>query len=160
MLRSDRILPVSLLAFLGFAYYQTGLIKGQEGITGPAFFPKMVIVVMLVLLVIITINDWRQEKKEAEQGKFRSGVTLQQGIRRYAKVILVFAMTIVYVYLLDVLGYVVDTILYLIIMSLVLKDDWKEKLPFTVVLMVVFTFGIYVIFTYLLQVQVPAARLF
>lgn len=160
MLRSDRILPVTLFAFLAFAYYQAGLIKGQDGITGPAFFPKMVIIVMAVFLVIITWNDWKQEKKEAKQGKVRTGVTLQQGLRRYMKVILVFVFTVIYVYLLDPLGYVVDTALYLIFMTLVLKENWKEKLPFTAGLMVVFTLGTYAIFTYLLQVQMPAARLF
>lgn len=161
MLRSDRILPVSLFAFLAFAYYQAGLIKGSDkGVTGSSFFPKMVIIVMAVLLVLIVLGDLKKEKKEAEQGKFRQGVTLSQGFRRFIKVMLVFVITGIYVILLHLLGYVVDTILYLIIMTLLLKENWKERLPFTVGLMTVFTICTYLIFTYLLQVSMPSAQLF
>ena len=161
MLRSDRILPVAIAAFLAFAYYQAGLISGQEkGVIGSAFFPKIVIIVLAVLLVLIVLEDWNKERKEAEQGKVRKGVTLSQGLRRFMKVILVFVITGLYVVLLQYLGYVVDTILYLIIMTLVLKENWKENLPFTIGLMTVFTFGTYLIFSYLLQVSMPGAQLF
>ena len=161
MLRSDRILPVTLFAFLAFTYYQANQIPGKEkGVVGGAFFPKMVIIVMAICLVLIVWRDLKQEKKEAGQGKFRTGVTLSQGLKRYMKVILVFVITGIYVILLEQLGYVVDTIFYLIIMTLLLKENWKEKLTFTVGLMVVFTVGTYLIFTYLLQVSMPAAQLF
>jgi len=161
MLRSDRILPVAIFAFLAFAYYQAGLIPGKEkGVTGSAFFPKMVIIVMAVLMVLIVIGDLKKERKEAEQGKVRQGVTFGQGVRRYFKVILVFVITGIYVILLQQLGYVVDTILYLIVMTLILKENWKEKLAFTVGLMTVFTLCTYLIFTYLLHVSMPAAQIF
>lgn len=161
MLRSDRILPAVFFAFLAFAFYHADQIPGKEkGIIGAAFFPKMVIVVMAVLLIMIVWGDLRKEKKEAEQGKFRKGVTLSQGLRQYLKVILVFVITGIYVIFLEQLGYVVDTILYLIIMTMLLRENWKERLPFTVGLMVIFTVSTYLIFTYLLQVSMPAAQLF
>lgn len=161
MLRSDRILPAAFFAFLAFAYYQADKIPGKEkGVIGAAFFPKMVIIVMAVLLILIVLADLKKEKKEAGQGKVRKGVTLNQGLRQYMKVILLFVVTCIYVALLHPLGYVVDTILYLLIMTFLLKKDWKERLPFTISLMVIFTVATYCIFTYLLQVSMPAAALF
>jgi len=161
MLRSDRILPAALFAFLAFAYYQADNIVGKEkGLIGASFFPKLVIIVMAVLLVIIVVGDLRKEKKEAEQGIVRKGVTLGEGLRQYRKVILVFIITCIYVILLEQLGYVLDTILYLIFLTVLLKENWKERLPFTVGLMITFTVSTYVIFTYLLKVSMPSAGLF
>lgn len=161
MLRSDRILPAALFAFLAFAYYQADHIPGKEkGLIGAAFFPKMVIIIMAVFLIIIVLGDLKKEKKEAGRGIVRKGVTLSEGLKQYRKVILVFVITCIYVILLQQLGYVLDTILYLIILTMLLKDNWKEKLPFTICLMIIFTVATYSIFTYLLKVSLPSAGLF
>jgi putative tricarboxylic transport membrane protein len=161
MLRSDRILPAVFFAFLAFAYYQAENIVGKEkGLLGADFFPKMLIIVMAVLLVAIILEDLKKEKKEASQGKFRQGVTLSEGLKCYLKVILVFVISSVYIVLLEHLGYILDTILYLVSLTLVLKSNWKEKLPLTIGLMVSFTLVMYFIFTNLLHFSLPSFQLF
>jgi len=162
MLRADRILPVIFFAFLGFMYYLTYDIRSHEfGLLGPSFYPRMIIIVMVLLLAGIVIEGFIKEKKEIERGgKPYKGVTLSEGVIRYFHVILIFVLTIVYILLLKQLGYVIDTVLYLVGMALLLKPDWKKGLPFMVSFMVVFTLALYYIFTSLLEVALPSGRLF
>jgi len=161
MLRSDRILPAIFFAFLAFAYYQAeNIAKKDMGLLGADFFPKMLVILLAVLLVAIIFEDRKREKREAEQGKVRKGVTLKQGLNRYLKVILVFVITCVYILLLKQLGYILDTILYLISLTLLLRPNWKENLPVTIGFMVIFSFAMYYLFTNMLEFSLPSARLF
>ncbi|NLK00155.1 MAG: tripartite tricarboxylate transporter TctB family protein [Clostridia bacterium] len=162
LLRGNKVVPTLFIAFLGLMYYSTYSIKSHSfGLLGPTFYPRLLIGVLLLLMVGIIAEDSIKERKMKERGEeVYKGVTLSQGIEKYLIVILIFIFSAAYILLMDKLGYIISTVLFLVGMSLLLKPNWKEKLPLTVGLMVVFTLVLYYIFNNLLYIILPTSIFF
>ncbi len=121
--------------------------KGHEiyGKLGPGFWPKFILICLIVLSVLIAIDAFRVRKKSA--GETPSEVTQSAGsrIRFFSALILIIA----YFFLLNIVGFVALTPFFLIAFMVLLGEKswpWMITLSIgmTVIILLAFTQAMYV----------------
>lgn len=118
---------------------------------GMAFYPR-ILVVLIVLLSLVVILESVMKMRGASVSEEESQPlfeTAEGGVRR---VLLVIGLTLVYAYLLGIVGFVVVTPLYLLILMASLKAGKLWKM---ILISVATTLVIYVAFRIFLRIPLP-----
>ena len=143
-------LVFSLLIFLGslFLYWVTGSFQGrivlQGAQMGPAFWPRFILGSIILLSGIVSVGLIRRIAKEKAWGE--SLMTMDRGkVRFFAAIVL----SIAYLILLPVLGFIAVTPLFMIAFMLLLGEKSKGwiigvSLGMTAIIVVLFTKAMYV----------------
>lgn len=114
---------------------------------GAGFLPLWLGVLLAVLAMILYITAWRSS------GKGKDGVPLFPEAGALFAIVLVLAGLAVYILLIDVLGYVTDTFLFVVFLVKVVE---REAWPLTFKLSVGATAGLYLVFHILLKITLPS----
>ncbi len=121
---------------------------------GPDFMPTVVGVIILILAIILLIESVTGFKKNAEAAE-KAGKDESD----YKRVILSLILSLLYVYLLQPIGFIICTLVYLFAQIFVLAPDThrtKKHLIFYLVIDVVFTIVVYFLFRYGFTIVLPA----
>ena len=146
---TDRIFSVFFLIVLGALGYQTSKFEDlpYEAYSSK-MFPYLVIGFCLILIVTLFVSSFltKQNLPSAKEvwGKFA-------GRRRMA---LLFAI-IVYLVLMNIIGFVISTILFLMITILGLSDKPKKDLPKAVAITFCVVGGVVLLVEHFLQAFLP-----
>lgn len=123
---------------LAWGEYKTGY--------GPGFYPRILVIVLFILLAILFIQDWIKLKGQKEPAPVLE--------LKYSLIFL--GMMILYTVLLNILGFFVDTALFLVAGMVTLK----AKVMKAIVVSLVVSAALYYSFGVLLLVQLPKGLLF
>lgn len=113
---------------------------------GPKTFP-LILGVVLGLLSLRLLYETFKSKKEKEEIE-----TLN-----YKKFGIIFVSAVAYVYLLEIVGYVVSTFIFLVIAFQTME---RGKLLSTLIIAAFFTFGVYTLYVQVLGGSLPKFPLF
>lgn len=121
---------------------------------GPDFMPTVVSVIILILagiLLFLSVKNFKMHAEEAEKsGKDTSD---------YKRVLASLVLALVYVNVLKPVGFILSTLVYLVLQIIVLAPDdkrTKKDIILYLVLDVVFTIIVYLLFRYGFKIVLPA----
>ncbi|WP_349667168.1 tripartite tricarboxylate transporter TctB family protein [Lacrimispora sp.] len=121
---------------------------------GPDFMPMCISLVTFVLaatLAFLNVKNLKMRSEEAEK--------MEKEELDYKRMLISFMLILVYVYLLQPVGFIVTTILYLPLQMYVLAPDEKKTKKDMVqltVTSVIFTFVVFFLFRYGFKIILPA----
>ncbi|MDF0726576.1 tripartite tricarboxylate transporter TctB family protein [Cytobacillus sp. S13-E01] len=155
---NNRIVSIGLLVFCGFFYYQTTLFQTKDltGITA-AFFPRVILSIIAILSVVMLIKSFFVPQKIVEAQK-ESEVQEKRGWIVW----ILFALFGVYVILIQVIGFITSSFLFMSVVYLLIvreKRPLKQHLVAIGGLLVV-SVGISMFFQTVLQVFLPRGVFF
>ncbi|MDO4800127.1 MAG: tripartite tricarboxylate transporter TctB family protein [Bacillota bacterium] len=137
MRKQDLILSILLICFCGLFYYLT-LQLPQAAMIYPLLVISILLVLTLIQLFVTYFNKKSEKSKAFEKLEWK-----QMGI--------VLLNSFIYIMLINVIGYVVSTLIYVLITLLFLKVSKK----LSVMVSVGFVAALYVLFQILLKVPLP-----
>lgn len=138
-------LVVSIVGLAAIPYIAPA---GESLASSGRFFPGSVFALMLLLSLFSFIQTLRRKRQ----------ISSQQNLVLINKVALPILLLVVYVLLLDILGYLIDSFLFLIALMLALNPV-KKDLPKIICAALVTTIVLYYVFASVLKVYLPAGIL-
>jgi hypothetical protein len=136
----------SLLIFVGslLLYWVTGSFKGQDAQMGPAFWPRVILSAIILLSGIVSVGTIRKLAKEKAWGE--SLMTMDRGKLRFFAAI---GLSLAYLVLLPVLGFIAITPVFMIAFMVLLGEKSKGwiigiSIAMTAIIVVLFTKAMYV----------------
>ncbi|MGI5987925.1 MAG: tripartite tricarboxylate transporter TctB family protein [Dysosmobacter sp.] len=154
----DLIWGLVILAVCGVMFYETTQIRVFAAMDGLSsrFFPRIVIAVMVILGGFLTYRGVVHAKQYVSEGK-EEKTGLSQGNKC---VIQTLAALLLYVVLLDPVGFILSTILYLFLQMVILSSKiTKKNLVVFALISVVTSVAIYFLFTKAFYLMLPAGIL-
>ncbi len=147
MKKTDQITGIIVLIFSGFVIEESWRMPQQSATFGPGvgFLPFWLGVLMAILSILLIVTAWRRPADSAKKA-------ILPGRQAVIAIVLVLAGLAVYILLLELLGFLVDTMLFTaFLLSVVMRERWKM----TLVIALMTSVGLYVIFQILLEVNLP-----
>ncbi len=149
----DLITSVFFLVF-GIWLVITAKMLPQSAIVsiGPDFMPMVIGVLMAVLAVILLVQSIMNLKKPVE-------IKADEDKPEYKRVIESLILSLAYVFLLQPVGFIISTLVYLFAQIFVLAPDanrTKKDLIIFLIVDVVFTFIVFFLFRYGFKIILPA----
>lgn len=122
---------------------------GSKGAPGPEFFPNVLTALLIVFGVIeIVIGFQKQEQFEAiTLGKMWNGIKSWGGIN----ILLIVALMLFYIFMFEILGFIVTSLIVLTILMWRLKVPWWKNIIASATLILV----IQLLFGYLFTISLP-----
>ena len=150
MKKADLITGVILLVISGYVIQEAWRMPPSATFgPGSGFLPFWLGVLLTVLAVILLATAWRRQATE------KDSKSPFPGKRALIAIGSVLGGLAVYIVLIEVLGYLVDTFLYVaFLLGIVERERW----PITVGVAVLTTAGLYFIFQILLGITLPSNR--
>ena len=139
MRKYDRFLTIGLFVLEAFYFF---LIKQLP--PKAARYPEFVLSLMLFLTILLAINTFIIKPKNVEEeDKFKGNL--------FKQFFFVIAISVVYVILIDIIGFFVSTAIYLFVTMVALKSNVK----WSIVVSILFPLFLYLVFVSFLKVPVP-----
>lgn len=149
---------MTILALLIFYTSREWPVYDYNSGYGPGFYPRMLAIVLIVLSMLLVIDETVKAAKARRMADSSAELSDERIIKidelKYPLIFL--GLMAVYILLLNVLGFILDTILFLIAGTQILKG----KLLTSIIISLVFSFAIYFIFANLLRVNLPTGMIF
>jgi len=145
----DRVIFVCIIVLTAVYFYATAQIPTLEigDPLGPKAFPRLLGIGMLVTAVLLFMEIWRARKTPPEE------TSQPSGDRRHLMVVGgVVACTAVYLAVFTLLGYVIATSIYLVVLTAYFN---RGKWTANILTSVLFCIVSYLMFTKLLGVSLP-----
>ena len=148
MKKAEMITGVFLLVLSGFVIW-VALEMPPSSTFGPGagFLPFWLGVLLAVLATILFVSAWRRQATQKENESVFPG---KQALFAIASVLVGLA---VYILLIEVLGYLLDTFLFIVFLMKVVE---REKWPLTLMVAVGTTAVLFITFQFLLQITLPS----
>ncbi len=147
MKKADLITGVVLLVLSGLVIWGASEMPPSATFgPGSGFLPFWLGVLLAVLATILFISAWRRQTTEKDSEPVFPG---KQALLAITSVLVGLAG---YILLIDVLGYVVDTFLYIVFLVKVVE---REPWPLTLKLAIAGTAGLFITFHLLLKITLP-----
>lgn len=148
MKKAEMITGFVLLVLSGLVIW-TALEMPPSASFGPGagFLPFWLGVLLAVLATILVLSAWRSHVTEKENAPVFPG---KQALIAITSVLVGLA---VYIFLIDVLGYLVDTFLFVVFLVKVVE---REKWPLALMVAVGTTAGLFITFQVLLKITLPS----
>jgi len=132
------------------------------GDVGPAFFPRMLLVVLLILSVVLLINSFLKMEKQKNQDQDKDKDKKEQMIAMSLKVAFLFSLIVLYSIGMIYLGYLLSTLLFLVVAvsfmigNIKIKTFIQKTLPTSLII----TFVTYIVFKMMIHIPLPVGTLF
>jgi putative tricarboxylic transport membrane protein len=134
-----------MLLIAGGVFYQTKDMRDTVfGSLGAAHWPRFIAVVLLIFTVLLLIQTIFSKSSQSSPLNFKSG-----GIKR---VFALFGILIAFGITLPILGFLLSSFLFIVVVMLVMGEKKKSWIIYS---SVGITVGIYIIFDYLLKLMLP-----
>lgn len=150
----------SSIFFMGYAILvlilSLSIKKLDVSVVGSAFVPRLVAIGIFILSAKLLWDGIKKSKQatqvstdeETKDGESQESVN-------YASVLMTAALMVIYVALIGPLGFLLSTILYLILQIMLFTDRAHWKIPLYVVIAILTSGSIYYIFRMVLHVMLP-----
>jgi putative tricarboxylic transport membrane protein len=115
---------------------------------GAGFLPFWLGVLLAILATILFVSAWRREGTATEDSK-----PVFPGKQAPFTISLVLVGLAVYIELIEILGYIADTFLFVIFLMKIVE---REKWPLSLILAVCTSAGLFIVFQVLLQITLPS----
>ena len=173
-IRNKELLVGVIFLIVGVAYFALAFTipsydaYGGSSVVDSSFVPKVIGALMTVLSVLQLVFSLRAGKNPPpakpteEDGTFKVEDWDDDAANRNADtkaLIAIFAILIVYMALMSVLGFLISSALFLFATMMLLTPKQKRKLPVIVILSVIVAIGVYYLFVYGLDMVLPAGIL-
>ena len=177
-IRNKELLVGVIFLIVGVAYFALAFTipsydaYGGSSVVDSSFVPKVIGALMTVLSVLQLVFSLRagknpppaahSAKPTEEDGTFKVEDWDDDAANRNADtkaLIAIFAILIVYMALMSVLGFLISSALFLFATMMLLTPKQKRKLPVIVILSVIVAIGVYYLFVYGLDMVLPAGIL-
>ena len=178
-IRNKELLVGVIFLIVGVAYFALAFTipsydaYGGSSVVDSSFVPKVIGALMTVLSVLQLVFSLRAGEKNRppaapsakpteEDGTFKVEDWDDDAANRNADtkaLIAIFAILIVYMALMSVLGFLISSALFLFATMMLLTPKQKRKLPVIVILSVIVAIGVYYLFVYGLDMVLPAGIL-
>jgi putative tricarboxylic transport membrane protein len=146
MKRADLITGFVLLALSGYVIWESWMMPASATFgPGSGFLPLWLGILMALLAAMLITVAWLHRPDPEEKAPFPAGKPL-------LRVTAVMVGLGVYISLLEVLGFVLNTFLFVAYLMLAVE---REKLKLTMLVAVLTTAGLYLIFQVLLGITLP-----
>lgn len=145
----DRVIFICIIVVAAVYFYATSQIPTLEigDPLGPKAFPRLLGIGLLITAALLFMEIWRARKTPPEETSEPSGD------RRHLIVVgAVVACTAVYLAVFTLLGYVIATSIYLVVLTAYFN---RGKWTANILTSVLFCIGSYLMFTKLLGVSLP-----
>lgn len=141
----NSVIGLVFLIFSAIWYSLTMSLGAKSGFTayGPDFFPKLVITCMIVVSVLLILTDLANKNKTT---------TFAIKGKAAVRVVLILVLAALYIFILPLAGYIIATIVALVLLMLLFGVKKRLALVLTAVL---FPIGIYYLFEVVLKVILP-----
>jgi len=130
-----------------YLYIIAASYKGNEiyGKLGPGFWPKFILIVMMILSLWIAVDAFRVRKKSAGEKQSEAAKSTVSRIRFFSALILIIA----YFFLMNVVGFIALTPFFLFVFMILLGEKswpWMIGLSIgmTIIIVLAFTQAMYV----------------
>jgi putative tricarboxylic transport membrane protein len=145
---ADMITGVVLLALSGYVI-QESLRMPPSATFGPSagFLPLWLSVLLALFATILFVSAWRRQATE------KDSKAIFPGKDALVAITLVMAGLAAYIFLIEILGFLVDTFLFIVFL---MKAVEREKWPLTLMIAVGTTAVLFLTFQYLLQITLPS----
>ncbi len=149
MKKADQITAIVLLLFSAFVIEEsTKMDLFVEFAPGYGFFPFWLGILMAILSLMLLIDAWRRPESD-ELAPFPPR-------QAFINVVIILTSLGVYAFLMESLGYVLDTLLLVcLLLGLVEREKWQS----TLLVAIVSTAALYILFEILLGVSLPKGPL-
>jgi putative tricarboxylic transport membrane protein len=148
MKKADMITGVVLLALSGFVIQEAWRMPSSATFgPGAGFLPFWLGILLAVMASILFVTAWRRQATEIDNNSIFPG---KQALLAITFVLVGLA---VYIFLIEVLGYLVDTFLFIVFL---MKAVEREKWPLTLMVAVSTTAVLFITFQILLQITLPS----
>ena len=170
-IRNKELLVGVIFLIVGVAYFALAFTipsydaYGGSSVVDSSFVPKVIGALMTVLSVLQLVFSLRagknpppaapSAKPTEEDGTFK----VEDWDDDTKALIAIFAILIVYMALMSVLGFLISSALFLFATMMLLTPKQKRKLPVIVILSVIVAIGVYYLFVYGLDMVLPAGIL-
>lgn len=146
MKKADKITAIVLLLFSAYVIEESSrMALFVEFAPGYGFFPFWLGILMAILSIMLFVDAWRRPDSLDELAP----IPAREGL---VKVGLILASLGVYAFLMEISGYIVDTLLLCgFLLGVVERETWKK----TVIAAVIMTAALYVVFQVILGVSLP-----
>lgn len=147
MKKADQITGIILLIFSGFVIEESWRMPQQSGTFGPGvgFLPFWLGVLMAILSILLIVTAWRRPADSTKKA-------ILPGRQARIAIVLVLIGLAVYIVLLELFGFLVDTMLFTaFLLSVVMRERWKM----TLLIALITSVALYVVFQKLLEVNLP-----
>lgn len=151
-LNKNQVFSILLIAFAGFVIYETvqlqSLFAPASGDVGPRFFPMAAAVCLILCAIGKLVTERKKESKVLFTG---------EGWKRVG---IMFLLLACYLIAMTWVGYIISTLIFTPLLVMAMREDRKIR-PITLILFsVVTTIVLYVVFQQVIQVSLPAGKLF
>lgn len=146
MKKADQITAIVLLLFSVFVIQQSSqMTMYTEFAPGHGFLPFWLGVLMAVLSLLLLVDAWRRPAAQDKDASFPDW-------QAFIKVVLVLIGLGVYAFLIEIVGYILDTLLLaFLLLGVVEREKWQTALGVAVLI----TVALYLIFQVILGVSLP-----
>ena len=150
----DGWMGVGLLALGGWLYYAVAAIPANPLVPiGPGFYPRIVLLLMIVLSLALVVQNLRTHRALKEKKK-ETGSS-QGRLKKYRPTLITFALFGLYVVLLPKLGFLVCTALFVASLQWLLGPSLLRRLPASLLLGIGTSVVTYFVFEKYLYVLFP-----
>ncbi len=134
-------------------FMATQLPKSAVMDIGPDFMPMVIGAVTFLLAALLTFLNVKNFKMHMEEAEAAADSIEECN---YKRVLSSFVLTVVYVMILQPVGFIISTIIYLPLQMLILAPEDKRKPLPLVILTVIFTLVVFFLFRYGFKIVLPA----
>jgi len=128
---------------------------------GPAFYPRMLLALLLVMGMILFILDIFKRKPSGKRKGDKEKALKDEGwLIKYKKVIWGFTVFGLYILFIPIIGFYSSTAVVLVILQAILGYRGPRQLPLFLIVSIITTVCIYLIFEKYLMVVFPKGHLF
>lgn len=146
MKKADLVTGVILLTLSGYVIQESLRMQPSASFgLGMGFLPLWLGLTLAVLAVILIVSAWRRLRDPKDRSPFPAK-------KACISVALVLAGLAGYIFLMEWLGFIVDTTL---LVAFLLKGVERERWPMTLMVAVLTTAALYIIFQTLLTIGLP-----
>ncbi|PSL42770.1 tripartite tricarboxylate transporter TctB family protein [Salsuginibacillus halophilus] len=132
----------------------------EEPVLDAGSYPRLIAVILAILAVILIIRKGMElYKSQAERSGMGIRAYTAYVLKEYKLVFLILAMFAVYVGLIDIIGFIVTTIAFIIAAGLTVGPTTKRNAVVMSIVAVVLTLGMYFFFETALHVRFPTGIL-
>lgn len=150
-MKKDLWLSIVLISFSIIMYIETLSFPSAPKWEsfGSSFFPRIIIGILLGLSVIMLIRSLLVKKTEVK-------TSFKAFKAEYKLVLIIFAVTTVYIFILDKIGFLIATIIFMLVSQAILRGlKTKKDVALNMVISAVAPVFIYYIFTNFLNINLP-----
>lgn len=160
-LNQDAVIAIFLLLASGILFWSTFSIRSPDyGVLTPSAWPRVIIVALAVLSVIYLIQSLGMEDAEPDQNEATREPGIIGWFVYWKNPIFCFALFLIYLLTLPVLGSLIGGVSFVFILMNILGGISKEKVLTHATLALATVGGMWIIFTYGLEVILPQGMIF